>query len=105
MSRHAELPKQFAAFVAEVMRGQRAEQLIVAIDGLDELRDPAKPSDAVLTDFLPRRRVAGGLLVVLTTAAGGVFAGPRADDRAGDRPRPDAVRCPIVPGIADRTAS
>ena len=99
VSRHSELPKQFAGFVAEVMRANNLSGLVVVIDGLDELRDPEKPSGAVLTDFLPPvAELPHGCVVALT-------ARPAMCGRVRERlaaiglgARPDATRCPIVPG-------
>ncbi len=68
VNRHAELPKQFAAFVQEVMTANQLSGLIVAIDALDELRDPASPTDAVITDFLPQPAdLPKGCVIALTT--------------------------------------
>ena len=105
VSRHTDLAKQFAAYVGEVMSANGLSSLIVAVDGLDELHDPAKPSDAVLTDFLPPvAELPRGCVVVLTTRPN---VCPRVRDRLtalGVGQRPDAVRCAIVPGAEENRA-
>ncbi len=63
----ADLQQQFVAFFTELMRANRLDRLIVAIDALDELPDPARESAAV-TDLLPpAERLPEGCFVVLTS--------------------------------------
>lgn len=94
VARYTELPEQFATFVAEVMKANGKKSLILAVDGMDEFRDPASP-----TDFLPAvEKLPKNCLVVMTARPG---ACPRVRDRLtklGVGQRPDAVKCAILPG-------
>ena len=62
-----ELQEQFVEFLREFMRANRLDTLIVALDALDELPDPA-PNAAAITDFLPSAdQLPDGCFVLLTS--------------------------------------
>src|SRR5207249_85831 len=62
-----ELQDQFIEFLSELMRANRLESLIVAIDALDELPDPESKA-AAITDFLPTPdKLPKGCFVLLTS--------------------------------------
>jgi tetratricopeptide (TPR) repeat protein len=62
----AGLQAQLAQFLAELMRANRLDRLIVAVDGLDELPDP-DPGTVALTDLLPGAEgLPRGCFVLLT---------------------------------------
>jgi tetratricopeptide (TPR) repeat protein len=62
----AGLQAQLTEFLAELMRANRLDRLIVAIDGLDELPDPDQ-NGAAITDLLPAaERLPQGCFVLLT---------------------------------------
>lgn len=98
VARQADLPAQFATFVAEVMRANGKKSLVIAVDGLDELRDPDPPTGAVLTDFLPPVGQLPKNCLVALTARPGVCG--RVRDRLaalGVGERADAPRVRIDP--------
>jgi hypothetical protein len=67
VARHADLAEQLSEFLGELVRANRLSRLIVAIDGLDELRDPEEPQWPLITDFLPPpSRLPPGCFIVLT---------------------------------------
>jgi tetratricopeptide (TPR) repeat protein len=49
----AGLPAQFAAFVRKLLELNAPGTLAIVLDGLDELREPGRPTDAWISDFLP----------------------------------------------------
>lgn len=64
---YADLSAQFREFVGELMRANRVETLVIAIDGLDELPEPA-PGEAAITTFLPPLAdLPAGCFVLLTS--------------------------------------
>ena len=68
VARLTDLAEQTAAFLAELMLANGLHRLIVAIDGLDELREPDKPGGALISDFLPPAdRLPDGCFILLTS--------------------------------------
>jgi hypothetical protein len=66
-STREELAAELAAYLAELMRANRLDTLLVALDALDELPDP-EPTGAAITDFLPAAAaLPDGCFVVLTS--------------------------------------
>jgi tetratricopeptide (TPR) repeat protein len=64
---HAKLQDQLVEFLGELMRANRCNKLVVALDAIDELPDPG-PNSAAITDFLPPpEKLPRGCFVLLTS--------------------------------------
>lgn len=62
-----DLQKQFAEYIAELMRANGLETLILAIDAIDELREP-DAGTPIITNLLPSpERLPAGCFVLLTS--------------------------------------
>jgi tetratricopeptide (TPR) repeat protein len=68
VGRLADLAEQTAEFLAELMRANGLERLVVAIDALDELREPDSAGSPLISDFLPPpERLPEGCFFLLTS--------------------------------------